>query len=271
MDCSRPAVLLIGEADHHELREALDWLRQSTHLTVAGTVDQALQDSSCQERNWHTVIFAQPRPGMFTPRDVDRLSRALPLAHFVALLGSLCEGETRSGQPWPGVVRVYWHQWPTRCATELRMGIEPTSWQLPRTSSEIERTQWILQRPMRRGSGLVAVFTRSAVWFDALASACRVAGYASVWCTSDQPRIFQGAALALWDGATLDLANLEQLQRITRLLPQVPVIALLGFPRLDQQRQVRALGAVSVVSCPFLLPDLWTAMDAATASRPTQP
>ncbi len=260
-------MLLIGEADHHELRDALDWLRQHTHLKVAGSIDQALEYSRSESATWHTVVFAQPRPGMFAPRDIDRMSRALPLAHFVALLGSLCEGETRSGQPWPGVVRVYWHQWPTRCATELRMGIEPTSWQLPRTSSEIERTQWMLQRGVPQGEGLVAIFTRQAVLFDALAAACRVAGYASVWCASDQRPIFQGASVALWDGATLDDADLQQLHRITTQLPQVPVIALIGFPRYDQLQRVRQCGAVSLVSCPFLLPDLWTAISDAARSR----
>ena len=65
------------------------------------------------------IVVAQAYPGQFSGEALDRLARLAPLARVVVLLGSWCEGEVRSGRPWPGAIRVYWHQWPARCAQEL--------------------------------------------------------------------------------------------------------------------------------------------------------
>ena len=114
---------------------------------------------------------------------------------------------------------------------------------------------------------MLVAFTRSTVTFDGLAAACRAAGYATVWCGHDQPQIFRGAVAALWDAASLDQENLQQLERIRLTQPQLPIVALLGFPRHDQIRQLRQSGATSVVACPFVLPDLWHAIEEAIDSR----
>ncbi len=267
MDACRPSVLLVGESEHHEFETAVAWLRHHTCLETVRGIDGAMQRIGGNPAGWQTVVFAQSRPGLFAARDIDRVGRALPLTHFVALLGSLCEGETRSGQPWPGVVRVYWHQWGVRCASELDSALQLTSWQLPRTASEVERTELLLGRSVAQEQGLVAIYTRRASYFDALAIACRLAGYASVWSSACRRPNFQGAVAALWDAETLSDAEFQQLQQITSLLPDVPVIALLGFPRHNHVRAALARGASSVVSCPFLLPDLWTAIRDAASQR----
>ena len=218
-------------------------------------------------QTWHTVIFAQARPGQFSAGDVELVSRRFPLAHYVALLGSLCEGETRSGHPWPGVVRVYWHQFLARCESELRVSLFPTSWQLPRTASDVERTESVFERPQDPASGMIVVFTRNASLFDALSAACQTIGYSCVWCSNQRRRNFHGAVAAIWDGETQGQIDFLQLSRITAELPEVPVIALLGFPRHDQVLQAQAHGARAVVSSPFLLPDLWNAIRAVRGER----
>jgi hypothetical protein len=256
----RPSVLLVGASDFHEFGEAVRWLRAHTQLDAARTVTEAIERCERRQAFWHTIIIAQSRPGQFAPHDIDQLSRAMPLAHLIALLGSCCEGETRSGRPWPGVVRVYWHQFTARAATELRMDVTATSWQLPRTVSEAERADHALQSQPQPADGLIAIRTHQAVLFDALAGACRIAGYSSVWTASAERWSVQGAVAVLWHGPMRTEFEFQQLRNIAARSRQVPVIALLGFPRYDHVQRATAAGAAAVLSIPFLLPDLWTTL-----------
>jgi hypothetical protein len=266
MDRIRPTVLLIGEVDHGEFRESRCWLQEHTDLTVAHSVEHAMGCETPAGQPWHTIVFALARPGQIAPRDVRRISHQYPFTHYVALLGSLCEGTSSVGSPGPGVVRVYWHQFVYRCQTQLRGDKQSTSWQLPRTASEAERLETVLNSLPSRREGLVAVFTRSALLYDALASACRTVGYSTLWCAHDRRPGFQGGRAAIWDGTTQGQTDFGQLQRICSQQPQLPIIALLAFARHDQVTEARACGARSVLTSPFLLPDLWTALEQAAAA-----
>lgn len=260
MDQCRPSVLMVGAIEHHEFRAAFQWLRSNTQLDAVERVGVALEWAQQQGRRWHTVIIAQSRPGEFAATDVDRIARAMPFAHLVALLGSCCEGETRSGRPWPGVVRVFWHQWEARCRSELRLDVRPTTWQLPRTTSDVERALHALSEPPPRSAGLIAIVTRRAACYHGLAVACRLAGYCAVWKTSPALRDVDGAAAIVWEGQSLDDGELWQLQQLRAGLPGVPIIALLGFPRFDMVQRATEAGVAAVVSLPCLLPDLWTTL-----------
>ncbi|MFO7905921.1 MAG: hypothetical protein ACQESR_07260 [Planctomycetota bacterium] len=259
-ESSRLDVLLIGDANHHEFRDAVDWLRKRTNLSLAKTVDQAIKQSEEGGEHWHTVFFAQSRPGQLSVGDVERMTRSFPLAHYVALLGSLCEGESRSSMAWPGMARIYWHQFPTRVFSELRRSAHPTSWQLPRTASDLERTAAMLATLPSQASGLIVVFTRDAFLFEALSAACGKIGHATTWCWNDRCLGVHGATAAIWDGTFQGQVDFEQLSRITTDLADVPVIALLAFPRHDHLRQARESGARAVIPTPFMLPDLWNVL-----------
>lgn len=260
MQYRRPSVLLIGAIEFHEFDEAVRWLRAHTQLDIVPTVAAAIQRSESQQAFWHTVVIAQSRPGELSQQEIDRLSRAMPLTHLVALLGSCCEGELRSGRPWPGVVRVYWHQFAARAASELRMDITATSWQMQRTASDAERADHALPGPPHPADGLIAICTRQAVFFDALASVCRIAGYATVWTSPEKWWSVQGAVAVLWHGHLRTADELQQLQQVATRSRPARVIALLGFPRHDDAQRAAAAGAATVLSIPFLLPDLWNTL-----------
>ena len=65
------------------------------------------------------IVIAQTFPGQFSHQAVERLRRLAPLARVVGLMGSWCDGEMRTGSPWPAVVRTYWRQWTARCHRQL--------------------------------------------------------------------------------------------------------------------------------------------------------
>src|SRR4051812_25178310 len=103
-----PAVQLIGEVDHPDFREAVGLLRSNAQF--------ALADASPE-----LIVVAQTRPDLICSDELNQLRRATPLARIVALLGSWCEGETRTGRPCPGVRRLYWYEFPAWWRRQLQL------------------------------------------------------------------------------------------------------------------------------------------------------
>jgi hypothetical protein len=101
------SILLIGDLDRLEfegVREFLKSFGQIYHFLDAETASDVLAK---REMVPDLTIIAQSFPGEFSQQVVDRLREATPLSRMLALLGSWCEGEMRSGQPWPTVIRAY--------------------------------------------------------------------------------------------------------------------------------------------------------------------
>lgn len=266
MNSQLPRILLIGDHRHREFAEAVAWLTRHSELTLQERVADGLQS----DQHYHGVVLAQTRPGQITQDDVERVGRAWPLARLVALLGSWCEGETRSGDPWPGVTRVYWHQWRARCDRELRFDGPPTAWQLPRTSTEAERATHSLQEPPPKSAAKIAVFTRRALFFHGLADACRVAGYQVTWICRVQDAQPARNAVILWDGGVGEDRDFAELQELAAAAKPARIIVLLGFPRFDDLQRARQYGAIDILALPLQLPDLWAVLKRLTASSGLQ-
>jgi len=209
------------------------------------------------------IVLAQAYPGQFPQPAVDRLRRLAPLARVVGLLGSWCEGEMRTGKPWPAAIRIYWHQWPPRCDHELNrllQGLCP-AWGLPVTATDEER---LLAEPPEMTAtrrGLVAVAAHRFEMDDWLSAALRSRGYATVWLQPHRPVRVAGVTAAVFDGDDCRGRDLAALERLVRVLGRVPVIALLDFPRVQDVRRARAAGAAAVVSKPLLPEDLLWHLD----------
>src|SRR5690349_7541486 len=97
---SNPAVQIIGDVDHADFREAIALLRAQSRVVASADALPEL------------IVVAQSRPDSITSAQVEPFRRWAPLAGVVTLLGSWCEGETRTGRPLPGVERIYWYQFP---------------------------------------------------------------------------------------------------------------------------------------------------------------
>jgi ActR/RegA family two-component response regulator len=260
MNSELPRILLIGDHQHREFAEPVAWLARHSNLTLLGNVADGLQSGL----HYHGVVFAQTRPGQITQRDVERVGRAWPLARLVALLGSWCEGETRSGDPWPGVTRVYWHQWRARCERELRFDGPPTAWQLPRTSTEAERATHALLIPPPKSAAKIAIFTHRALFFRGLADACSVAGYQVTWICRVQDALPARNAVILWDAGVAEDRDFAELQELAAAAKPARLIVLLGFPRFDDLQRARQYGAIDILALPLQLPDLWAVLQRLT-------
>jgi hypothetical protein len=133
-------ILLVGDATRPEFRDARAQLERRGSVDAFDNVDAAVVALEQGRVAPDVIVVTQAFPGQFSHAAIERLRRVAPLARVVALLGSWCEGEMRSGRPWPAV-RTYWHQWAPRCRRQFQHLVrgESCSWALPPTATEEER------------------------------------------------------------------------------------------------------------------------------------
>ena len=266
----RPTVLFIGDIQHTEFQAAFD--------NLAGGCDQLVSCQSMVEAIELlaggmapvVIVIAQIRRGQFSATEVEQLRNWAPLARIIGLLGSWCEGETRSGSPWPGVVRCYWHQWPPRHARELMRVLTDgnAAWGLPPTCSDEERLMQSQRIDSVPDRGLVAILADNESTAGGLVEACRLAGYATVTLDACNGLPVHGADTLLWDISLWSPSLPDQVGNNQQLAPGAAVIALLCYPRLHEQQSLIHAGVAAVVSKPFLLDDLVWQIEAARAPSP---
>lgn len=250
-------VLLVGDYCHRDFAEAVCWLSDHCYVTRWSSVPEALSWIR-DTRSPDVMVFAQSHPGQLSERDIELFHAASPLSRLVALLGSWCEGETRSGRPWPGLHRVFWHQWAPRMSLEL-LDTGDSDYcllQMPRTVTASEQYERLAETASPRRRGLIAIHTRTIRMYEALSDACGQAGLATVWFPPARPAHSSGAAAAIWDGVSSHQQEVGLFEEVVKQHRPAPVLALLDFVRREDIERMLALGASRVLAKPFLLNDL---------------
>jgi hypothetical protein len=247
-----PVVRLLGEVEHADFFDARSLLQETAEL------------SNSSDRPPEVIIVAQCRPGCVDFRVVEELRSAAPLAGVVSLLGSWCEGETRTGRPLAGNERVFWYDFPSWWRRQLSLLDERRcpDWH------RLEASRLRMAGPIsgsnaidgsRSGTRIVALQTQTHETGRALADILGEAGYASV----QHPSGSSGAvphriAAGIWEGGQLsDKEAAHLFSFVGRLASQnAPVLALLDFPRRDAVDKALSLGAAAVIAKPWLNRDL---------------
>ena len=257
-------VLFVGHASHHEFREPLAWLREYCDLTISPGVDEAVTQLTSASDPPDVIVVAAARPRLFAQRDVSSLLQRAPLARFIGLMGGWCEGELRTGRPWRGVTRVYWHQFVSRMAEELTGVNSRGRLAMPRTFTESELSGIAVPVAGTR-RGLVVIRAASLETYEAIADVCRTMGHSTVWESPRQPAFATGAVAAIWDVSARMEYDRTKLDRFAQRMQPAPVIALIGFPRESDRQLALDCGASCVVSKPYLLQELWTELARVTS------
>lgn len=240
-----------------------DWVRDQIRLQQVDDLDAAGRLLAAGPNAPEFIVLAQSRPGQFAAARIDALRRLAPLARIGRLLGSWCEGESRSGQPPSGCVSSYWHQWPARWARDLarfRGGHTP-GWALPVTLSADERTLAAAEYPIQRRAGSIAIYARHAQTAAALGDACRLGGYRPLLVREGQRASAPGALAVIWDADVERMTDPAALQIVRTCAGQGPLLALVTFPRADDCRRAAEAGLAGVISKPFLVQDLLWHLD----------
>jgi hypothetical protein len=255
-------VTLFGNAAHPEFRDAVGRLQSLSELTTASDIATAAAELECADGPPDLLVVAQVRPGEVSEQEINGLRRLVPLVPCVALLGSLCEGETRSGSPWPGVVRVYWRQWPQRIGPEmaaLRAG-RSSAWSLPATASDEERLLCSISPPLAQRRGLAAIAARRFELAGWLASACRSQGLATLRTSPEAPVAATGVEMVFWDAGLASLTDFSELVRLQAAYPGAGVVALADFARIEDEERLLGAGVAAVLSKPVMLAELCEAI-----------
>ncbi|MGA2255692.1 MAG: hypothetical protein ABSG53_13685 [Thermoguttaceae bacterium] len=250
-------ILLIGDIARPEFCQADIALEGLADVNRFAGVEAAIAALAEGLFAAHGIVLAQAYPDQFSAVSIDRLRSQVPLARIIAILGSWCEGEPRSGRPLPGVIRIYWYQAAVRIRREFPRWFqsEGSAWQLPATATDEERLLASTRAPLPKGNGLVVIWTRRPEMENLLSDACRKVGYATAWLHPRRPAQVQGAVAAIYDGASLDAAGLAELRQATTAVSPAPALALLDAPRIQDYRLARTLGA-AVLAKPFRIDEL---------------
>lgn len=256
-------LLLVGDTSRAEFREACASLERMGRVEASATIEVAGQRLADGQLAPDVIVIAQSFPGQFSAEDIDRLRRRAPLARVLGLLGSWCEGETRTGKPWPAAIRVYWHQWLPRAEQELGQLAAgcSSSWSLPLTASEEERFLALAEQPVARRAGRVAIAAAQWETCDWLAGVCRYRGYTTTWLRPPYEHVEDEVDVAIFDTTECQGEELNDLRRLVAQLQPAPVVALLDFPRVEDRDRVLAAGAVAMLSKPLLVEDLFWQLD----------
>lgn len=258
-----PRVRLVGQFDHPDFEGAVELLRASAQVITSPDVPPEL------------TIVGQNRPGELSAKTIQSLRRDAPLSGVVALLGTWCEGETRTGRPWPDVERLYWYEFPAWWRRQLALhaaGRCPdwARWDtcgLRIADSSIRNPKFEIRNPTR---GLIVVSASVRDTACALSDVLQQAGYATLWQPPNRPPlVVRGAVAGIWDGSQLSGCEEESLAAFCRELARdrAPVIALLDFPRRDRCEKAKDLGAAAVLGKPWLNVDLLTTIERLTVHR----
>jgi hypothetical protein len=252
---------MIGNVEHPDFRDAMKMLREEARVVIDNGLPPEL------------IIVAQSRPDALRIGQFNALRRAAPLAGVVALVGSWCEGETRTGRPWPGVPRVFWYEFPAWWRRQMRLRLERRcpDWARPADFGLRISDCGLASEPgrPRLRTGAIALRASFRAMADALADVCTQAGYATIWQRPGRPwSVVHGAVGGIWDGAQLcDDEASDLAEFCTRLAgDNGPVIALLDYPRRDCVERAIEIGVATVLAKPWRHADLIATIEALTGS-----
>ena len=248
-----------GETGSHEFSAAREYLATHTRLIEVENSEAAPQRAG--EIVPDVLVWFVPRPGEFPFVEFQRATARWPLARPVVVLGSWCEGELRTGRPWPGAWRVAWDQAEAQFARHfaaLATGAAD-AWSLPRTASRseilAEESASLVPEIQTRRNWRLAVVAATREAAEAYEFACRAAGHTVVNAAS--------AEAVIWDSAAWGEADLEALRQTVAAASPAKVVAVIGGLRWQDAAEAKSAGSVAVLAKPLVLADLWATIESA--------
>lgn len=253
---SRPplATLAIGQTSQPEFTPLVERLAALSTLRCSSDLDEAR--AAAQETWFDLLLLFQSRPGEFDAGRLDVLRRRLPLARVLVVASSWCEGETRSGRPIPGAIRLYWHQAESYFRDQFRLVAQGRcpAWGLP-LPGPCWPTSGSSPGPSTSERKIV-ISTTSMEAGRLLADLCALAGYA---CESigwgEAPPDQAAAAMVIDIAGDVDGA-LEYVKLLRTQRPGLPLVAVTNFPRWDHVEILKRASVRAVIAKPLEPGDL---------------
>jgi len=259
-----PTLWIVGDWRRSEFAPALDLLRRRADCHYCDDLGSGPSEvaSLARKGNPRAILLVQSCPGQFSASDAERLHAVAPLARLVALVGPWCEGEIRSGRPWPGIVRVPWRSWRSRllAALGLHWGSDCPAAPLPRTASEVEQIERSLLpiAHTRRFAGSSLIFTTSRTTSLSISDALEAIGIHCRWQCSPDTAVAAPVDLLVFDGWQQVLSDHDRASADNSVFPRQ--LVLLHFPRPADLDRAAELGIDAILAQPLLLTELSAAL-----------
>jgi len=228
----------IGSRQHPEFSEVYRACEATVpQLAYRGSLAEALQRPAQQVG--HLLISRSARTAL-VPEQWAALRARYPEAKWGCLLSSGCEGEMRTGDPWPDCSRFYWHQW-------NQAGLAWLAPQRPPLPAEGFRG---CEAPVFL-TVVAASLAQAEPWLDVAAGR----QWAASWSRPGQTAPLRSLTHVLWDDSAAGPADRPTWQRrVARFAggslapPQHAWLA--GFPRLQDWQAARLGGVEWLLSKP---------------------
>lgn len=239
-------LLWIGPRRHPEVSEVYRSCESlAPQLAYRADVDDACQrPAQCVA----VVVFARTERSSVAPERLEHLKRLYPDAKFVCLLSSGCEGELRTGEPWSGCSRIYWHRW----------NQEAPDWLLV-DRDNITGHSAGAREPAVFLAIVAASYQHAEPWLE-VASQNR---WPATWITPGRTGLVRSVTHVLWDDSAAQPAGRETWRErlasfasIDRPAPQFrrPLHGWsAGFPRVHDWHEARTAGVRWLFSKPVTL------------------
>ncbi len=242
-------LVVTGDWNHEEFSDFFSPLEDDS---IFLSFEDAVEFLDKAEQPIANAIIASPRPGRFSQSQVEQICQVSPFTNFFALLGGWCEGETRTGFPWKGINRVYWHQQSFFRETlkEENDDTLPVS-RLPRTFSTADMTIWMSNRDQQVGAGLVGIIARDWDTYEGIAECCHLHGFSTHWLEDEKRISAKGFDAIVCDIPFEIEALINQWGGYFSQNSHTPIVALASFPRRSCWKKLHQCGNVEVLSKPY--------------------
>ncbi len=258
-----PSIFILGDLSRPEFRLTRDWLRSQATPICGDRSRLDVPRGWDRETDPDAILLVQSRPGEYPPSLVDHLRRRYPLSPIVVVLGSWCEGETRSGQPLESTWRFAWYDFVPRMSAAWQHvpAGHPSRLHRPLLMSDAERWSGDLRCQIEFGDCRVGVICGSHSQFESLRDTLIPYGFQVVRCVANRLAAAREKAqlpqVLLWDDAAAPRdADPGVVATIERNPPQIPSLVLLTFPRVQHVERLYACGVQGVLPKPFDVSDL---------------
>ena len=268
-------VLIIGP--NRELRPEFDPCNHSIfslRLHTAENLKAAVRDFLNCGLQPDVIILVFEWPGQYSVETVEALTFAAPLARVVCQLGSWCQGisTTKSLDDFaPFVWEPVADLGILRESTQLAFGHARCSLVKPITATREERLTndaalWETFSEQNTLTGVVSTDPHFRQWI------CEVLEKRGETPREAQsPENLDGSPYRLiWDLAPWQESTTSRVRDFLGRFPDSYVIGVLNFPRREHRQELRRAGVPLLLAKPFLLANLFWALDQTRASQQTQ-
>lgn len=245
-------LLWIGDHTSAEFREAFEYCqRTAAQIAIRADLAEALRRPASDVK---CMVVAQSTREILPTDALTALDELYPRISRLNLLGSLCEGFCRRGDPFFSNQRYYWHCWNQVLPEKLQDCGAPD------------------ERDSQRGRSVAVI----AAHFNAAEPLLELADSAqvtSVWSRQPDRFAIRNIDEVWWDDSVArPVSSSVWKQRISGICSKMRTPRhtwITATPRIDQQRQARLGGVGVIVSKPYRIDCLLEMLDVTTESVPT--